>query len=273
MRLQLNASVIRTTEAIYMRECLFCERSADSVEDVWPNWIMRQYSDRGATMVHAERGSAAPTTWRLRRPELRIRCVCHVCNNGWMSRLEGDTIPYLQPLLDGKAHSISPNAQASIALWAVKTAMIVEMLEGDDRCDYKKTERRQLSLLSAIPERTRVWVAPTTDPSTLLATKTRHEAGGPAPISAVVTTISLAHVALQVFSLRDAPPIPSDTQVTVSIRRGPWEDLAVQVWPPEETSLGWPTKLGLNGEVGLDEFAGRFSVAAQDVADVQIQAV
>lgn len=88
-----------------------------------------------------------------------------------------------------------------------------------------------------------------------------------------MTTISLAHVALQVFSLRDATDIPPDTQVTVSVRRGPWDDLTVQVWPPEETSLAWPTTLGLNGEVGLDEFAGRFSVAAQDRADVQIQVV
>ena len=62
------------------------------------------------------------------------------------------------------------------------------------------------------------------------------------------------------------------TQVTADVRRGPWDQLTVQVWPPRAT-VNWPPPMGLNGEMGLDALAERFSVADHNSGEVETLAV
>jgi hypothetical protein len=53
--------------------------------------------------------------------------VCGACNNGWMSRLEGDAKPVLKPLIEDphRLENLNLNQRALIARWTLKTAAML----------------------------------------------------------------------------------------------------------------------------------------------------
>lgn len=77
-------------------QCLFCDAPADSVEDVWPQWILRTVGPR---RLLASRTGANPESRRVKSLKLKARIVCTTCNNTWMSRLEQSVKPHLTPML------------------------------------------------------------------------------------------------------------------------------------------------------------------------------
>ena len=210
--------------------------------------------------------------WSLKQPELRVKRVCRTCNNGWMSRLENDVKPQLQPLFAGQTHTISYPAQATLSLWAVKTAMALEGVDTPDTFCYAQEERNQLRLFGAIPWKTLVWLAPSIDPTLFASSKVRHfETNDPAKLSGFSTNIGLAHIVLQVLTMRVPQDVGPKTKVTISVRRSPWSDTTCQVWPAAHTAVRWPPKMALNGEDGIDEFANRFDM--KGLADSETEAL
>jgi len=68
--------------------------------------------------------------WRGRAFTARSSWVCVPCNTGWMSRLENRTIPILRPMVQGAvAATLTVEDQATLTLWALKTAMCVQLIE------------------------------------------------------------------------------------------------------------------------------------------------
>jgi hypothetical protein len=186
-----------------MRQCLFCSLNANSLEDMWPLWITEQFEGSNPITVQAERQGLVLKPWASRRPELIVRWVCKSCNNGWMSNLEGQVKPLLQPLLSGTGGSLDSGAQSILAVWAVKTAMALEGLDKPNARAYTQSEREQLRKVNAIPRRTSVWLAVSVDASYLLSTKTRHKRSADTDdITGASTTMVFGHVALQVFTIR-----------------------------------------------------------------------
>jgi hypothetical protein len=245
-----------------MRQCLFCSLNANSLEDVWPRWITEQFEGSNPITVQAERQGLILKPWASRRPELIVRWVCKSCNNGWMSNLEGQVKPLLQPLLSGTDGSLDSGAQSILAVWAVKTAMALEGLDKPNARDYAQSEREQLRRVNAIPRRTSVWLAVSVDASYLLSTKTRHKRSADTDdITGVSTTMVFGHVALQVFTIRVPSFVTARTEVTANVRAAPWSDLTLRVWPTQPASLVWPPRTGLNGEAGINLFADRFSTS------------
>jgi hypothetical protein len=209
-----------------MRQCLFCSLNANSLEDVWPRWITEQFEGSNPLTVQAERQGFVLKPWASRRPELLVRWVCKSCNNGWMSNLEGQVKPLLQPLLSGAAGSLDSGAQSILAVWAVKTAMALEGLDKPKARAYFQSEREQLRTVSAIPRRTSVWLAVSVDASYVLSAKTWHRRS----ITGVSTTMVFGHVALQVFTIRVPSFVTARTEVTANVRAGPWSDLTLRKW-------------------------------------------
>ena len=62
-------------------------------------------------------------------------------------------------MLAGTHFALDIAGQATIALWALKTAMVLEGLDPPAMRGYSQDEREQLHTLSAIPIRTSVWLA------------------------------------------------------------------------------------------------------------------
>lgn len=257
-----------------MRRCLFCSSGANSLEDAWPRWITNQFKVPQAVEFQAERRGVQLKPWRVHQPELAVRCVCRPCNNGWMSQLEVQAQRFLQPMLIGDRCGLDIVGQTTIALWSVKTAMVLEALDHPRQRAYTQLEREQLRTLSAIPWRTSVWLAASVDPSYFMSTKNRHlDAENANEISGVSITMAFAHIVLQVFTIRVPPNVGPTTRITTNVRRGPWDQVTVQVWPTRRRQASWPPAMGLNGESGLNSLAERFSTATLDENAIDSMAV
>ena len=243
-----------------MRICFFCSKKADSLEDVWPHWITDQFKAPKPGKAQLERHGV--NVWHVHQPELKVRYVCQSCNNGWMSQLESQTKSFLQPLLMGEKRVLDISGQTTIALWSLKTAMVLEALDQPQKRSYTQQEREQLRNLSVIPYRTSVWLATSVDRSLFLSSKNRHmQTEDNNDNSGVSITISLSHVVFQIFTIRVPPEVGPSTLVTTKVRRGPWDKSTVQIWPIQTTLASWPPPLGLNSEEGLNALAERFITA------------
>jgi len=182
-----------------------------------------------------------------------------------MSELENLSKPFLQPLLMGERSLLDTAAQATLALWAVKTAMVLEALDAHDRHGYTMAERERLRSISEIPWRTSVWLAASVDPALFLSTKNRHlGVANVTGISGVSITIALAHAVVQVLRIKVPDDVGPHTIVTTSVKQGPWDRATVQIRPTRTALINWPPPMGLNGEDGLNFLAERFSTTARD---------
>jgi hypothetical protein len=257
-----------------MRRCFFCSNNANSLEDAWPRWITSQFKGVRPSEVHAERGGVKLRSWSVHQPELAVRCVCQLCNNGWMSQLEVQAKQFLQPLLIGESCGLDTAGQITIALWSLKTAMVLEALDQAHKRAYTQSERERLRSVAAIPWRTSVWLAASVVPSWFMSSKNRHLGATDAQnISGASITMAFAHAVLQVLTIRVPEDVGPQTRVTTDVRRGPWDQATVQIWPPQSTPAGWPPPMGLNGESGLDALAERFSTTTQDGVAIDSLAV
>jgi hypothetical protein len=119
------------------RACVFCQRERKlTLEHVIPDWIGRHLADAtGATDVtHTQRLEGQDVrSWTTGALEVRVRRVCEDCNTGWMSRLEGVARPVLLPLIAGRSRGLSPTEQKTIAVWAIKTALMCEFIHPPSR--------------------------------------------------------------------------------------------------------------------------------------------
>lgn len=257
-----------------MRKCFFCLNNADSIEDAWPHWMTNQFKASQLNEVHLERRGVLHGPWRVHQPELKVRHVCQQCNNGWMSQLESQSKHFLQPLITGKRCKLDISSQTTIAIWSMKTSMVLEALDQPSQRAYTQQEREQLRTLYAMPWRTSVWLALSIHPSIFLSCKNRHlNADNEKDISGVSITMAFAHLVLQVLTIRVPRDVGPTTQVTTNVRRGPWDQATVQIWPAKPIQTEWPPALGLSGEEGLDALADRFSAAMLNENELAVLAV
>lgn len=115
--------------------CLFCDRSEDLVElsedHITPKWLLHElklpshdktfhgvWDSASGTLVEKK----VQSSWRF----VEERVCKLACNNGWMSRLEGDVIRFLPLLGRGERDltTLLPNERRSLAKWAAKTAYL-----------------------------------------------------------------------------------------------------------------------------------------------------
>jgi hypothetical protein len=245
-----------------MRQCFFCSGDADTLEDAWPRWITNQFKSAHSSEMQAERHGVRLRPWRTLQPGLTIRCVCRACNNGWMSQLETRSQHLLQPLLTGERCELGQADQAILARWALKTAMVLEALDGVPQRAYTGVQREQLRTDGAIPWRTTAWLAASADSSWFMSCKNRHlGAGTGKDIAGASITMAFAHLVLQVLTIRVPRQVGPATHVTTDVRRGPWDQATIRIWPSQTTEINWPPPLGLNGQTGFDALADRFNTS------------
>jgi len=237
-----------------LRLCMFCRGRASSKEDALPLWLVRRLPTPNGVYVEAERGRNFTKRWKAAKHDLKVRFVCKACNNGWMSRLENRAKPIVEAIFDRAISALSPTDQATLAEWAVKVSMVLEALRSGTTWFYSQEERALMRGESAIPPRTRVWLAKCVNlPGTYCASSDLSEtpSQGAQEAKAYVTTIAFRDLALQVVTARAPERAPTSATLTTDVRPGPWSQVTVSMWPPSAGSLAWPPPLGLDGEAGL----------------------
>src|SRR5688572_1073913 len=90
-----------------MATCAFCGRNDSPLtrEHVFADWIAREFPGPDFTTFYPETGQKG--YFSKNRFHMVIRKVCERCNNGWMSRLEGETKPILLPLMRANRTTVS----------------------------------------------------------------------------------------------------------------------------------------------------------------------
>jgi hypothetical protein len=167
-----------------------------------------------------------------------------------MSRLEEAVKPTVGPLLHDISFLLDLSAQTTLALWAVKTAMVIEAITASHRtlC-YSRTEREQLRTTFTIPARTDIWVG-------------RYFAQGlathgtdiglnlpeiPNVANACATTIIVGHLAIQVLTVHVRPE-HSDRAIAavpqVALRQS-----LTPIWPTTR-AVSWPPPLSFTNSGG-----------------------
>src|SRR5579862_7438320 len=139
--------------------CEFCGASPTTSEHIFPRWLERYLPpDRRQQREVARYGEGG---FDIQHPvvglDFRLNRVCADCNNGWLSALEQESIPVLDPLIRGLGLTLlSPRKQRQIALWAVKTAMMTDLTQARPILSYGL--RSRLRTHRTIPRGTRVWL-------------------------------------------------------------------------------------------------------------------
>jgi len=79
-----------------MKPYIFCDRPADSREDLFPRWILKRVVTRQP--LYRQLGDSPPEI--TDDQEVRVPCVCQTCSNNWMSRMERTIMRFLGPMID-----------------------------------------------------------------------------------------------------------------------------------------------------------------------------
>ena len=117
------------------QHCIFCGDRKATKEHVWSQWISREIIGAGNGLpgfTHTI-GRVNETGAREILDEggahlinVKPRCACEACNNGWMRKLEEHCRPQLSPMIHGNGIHLPKDARSTIAAWCVLKAMVFE---------------------------------------------------------------------------------------------------------------------------------------------------
>jgi hypothetical protein len=240
-----------------MRLCLFCDHAANSREDAWPLWLLGRFPVPRGAKASLQRGGTAPKTWTHAGHGHKVRFVCADCNNGWMSDLETQAKPILEPLLAGKKTEVTRLEQHVLSRWSIKMAMVWEAVRADGQPFYTREECAALRSGQGLPTRTGVWMATCLELPGIYCEAshlTESPMRLPSEASMYVSTFAFGNFAIQVATGRAPAHIQADVKMSVSEHSGAWAETALRIWPAGETTA-WPLRLGLGGEPGLALFS------------------
>ena len=239
--------ITRALKTSAMRKCLFCDNDADTREHVWSQWILERVwqPKRNPTMYGI--AGKRDLHWSGPRPELRIRCVCGGCNHGWMSNLESAAIPLISPLIHDISVPLDATQQWIIAIWVVKTAMVMEAV-GHKYSFFTASEREQIRASRILPGYTNIFLARYAGINNVAFFGIDVFDQMPNPESYMtefhgyVNTIVAGYFVAQVLSLH--VPAKYGERPIIHPREGPWNRLELQIWGQEsQKPVTWPTRL------------------------------
>ena len=245
-----------------MRTCIFCGNPVDSKEDAWPLWLVRRLGNTEEGIVEGQRGKQTPHSWRAGKYPLRTGNVCKVsCNNGWMSDLENRAKPIIERFFLYEQVSLDQHDQTTLAIWICKNAMVYETLRHESSWFFTSQEHKLFRESFHLPLHTSIWIAKSVGFTGLFCTAS--DLNGIAiehinHVKAYVTTMGFGPIAIQILNAKMSKPIPQYITIAGNLQPGPWDQTIIQIWSITADVISWPNKVGLNGELGLDNFAQRW---------------
>lgn len=235
--------------------CVFCGSTPTTKEHVFPRWLNRYLPSQHQQLEQARYGEGAFDITRSSVGfDFTVRKVCDSCNSGWMSRLENETIDVLHPMISGLAlQLLSLKTQRQIAVWAVKTAMMLDNTQVAPILPSVQLQRMRSH--RAIPRNTRVWLGACNELYPLVTCHTvRIELGnrknpGVLHTGGFYSPLKIGHLCLYVYF----------TPVDVTIQYPALYHAAVaRLWPPRGSSLPWPPPVRSTDGEKFERFADTF---------------
>lgn len=117
------------------RVCVFCGQRDQglTLEHVYPDWLSSLFSKdiKGTNEVSSD--TTASRVWQGRLFQHKVKLVCAVCNNGWMSGLEGGAKDLIKSLaFTHDTQALSEEDQRRVSLWVQKTVLMNNKANGSD---------------------------------------------------------------------------------------------------------------------------------------------
>lgn len=219
------------------KRCIFCLGAVNSAEHIWSEWILNDL--KLAPPVRATVGYRS--VW-MESPTVKIKTVCGKCNNGWMSKLEEANKLPVHSMINDEPCGLTKSDQTKLSRWAMLKAMVVDSANPGRRFFFSQDERSKLRELSAIPERTLVWVG-------RLDRKAFHAGGTdiwgdvdkvPKASHGNVTTLIIGHLVIQLLTLHVASQF-SGQDVRIGCLPDDWPASLLSIWPTAGL-LRWPAE-------------------------------
>ena len=216
-----------------------------------PAWLGRVLdslaTEPGRISLHLQAHAPDGTLLRSRKRTIgashafKVPVVCAACNNGWMSQLELDVRPHLEPMVRGEVIELDASAQEVVTRWAIKTAFMFDRFHADEPVVPVAVLRRFYEERNP-PHSTRVWLAHLAELSDaglvgyIRASDLTTEASGGVPKgvpNGLVLTLLLAHLVMQV-TVVGRPGLSREH------RRPMPNDFLRQVWQSRDEVISWP---------------------------------
>jgi hypothetical protein len=188
-------------------------------------------------------------------PELKVKTVCGICNNGWMSKLEADNIPIIGPMSDGTPTKLDSEAQKLVAAWSVKGAMMSDSMKGRNAPNkfYSRGECANLRQSLTIPPNTLVWIGRVDGKhiANVGTDFTYNDGSGKHLSTNSVCTIAAGHFVTQVVSVHIDQTGASLNEIRC--KGNDWNDKLIQIWPIQQPVVHWPPKVSITngGPAGI----------------------
>jgi hypothetical protein len=259
--------VLGVSEMAPRKLCLFCDNPSDgkSKEDVLPVWIQEKMKGKRRLVVNGFSGER-PIVGQAVKPSVKTGCVCRECNNGWMSRLEGEARKILGPLMEDIHLMLDGNQTFTIAKWAVKTAMTTAAMNRKERSPfYSRDECSRFRESVKFPPHTQVWLGRyegSADGGIFGIDGWDNDPKHPEVTHFYITTLLFKRVLIQVLSVhvRDYQP---GSRLSLPLYDGPWEQSLLDL--ATHANLFWPPPLSFSdsGDLSLQRLVYRFNVHAR----------
>jgi hypothetical protein len=236
------------------RECAFCSATANfSGEHIWSKWMRKLFKSKKFRFSQRDQAGRIVKQWSMAGIDLTAKVVCKKCNEGWMSRLEDlHAEPAMSDLIVGKDVFISESRAKSIALFAFKTAVVLDHM-GRDQPFYSTSARHEFANSLTIPRNVNIWLAGLFPMSSGRVNTFYPEIHFDPPryLKLNVCTFAAGHLVFQVvgaqyIEIPNFGPLPG------------FEDLSVPIWPSFQMDIPWPLPNVLRYRNGFDKFSERW---------------
>jgi hypothetical protein len=224
-----------------LKFCIFCDNNSGSREHLWPLWI-HERKDFGP--LKSKRGYLEIL---IPDPKLVVKAVCKKCNNGWMSDLEGVSIPLIGSMMQNVSIQLDREQQKTAATWLMKMAFLVDWtrIDGRKKRFFAREEGAAFAEELTVPPRTRIWIGHIT--SSHLSTDGHDMARFmPADETRIGTstaiTLAVGHLAAQIVTDHLYPEFDTEAAPETIPKNGPWAEKLIQIWPIQKDWVMWPPK-------------------------------
>jgi hypothetical protein len=227
------------------RACVFCGAEGVSKEHLWSDWIRGMLTDPSEATAHTRNSARTAQEWKAPPFTAVVRCVCARCNQGWMSDIETEVKPHLQPMIQGRQRILGTKAQTALAKWVFLKVLMFDQWRNDDSRIVSSEHYRDFYAGKRPPLHTRVMTAAYEGGTSigryndvsldLTPPGGAEELQG---VNAYLATMTIHHAVLQVFGhqYREELDLTRPPNLAAAVTRI-WPIRQPVAWPPNRTIL------------------------------------
>ncbi len=182
---------------------------------------------------HSKTG--ANRQWISQESDFKAKAVCARCNSGWMSALEKRAKPHLIPMIKGEKTTLSQSEGELCGLWALKTALMMEMAGPAAHRTFPGDYYKALYRTRRLPADLCVWIAASVVGKGFSADNVKLTADMANRLGAKdgnAMTLRIGHLVFNLLRVEmdDGEPLKI---------RGKFAAAVIRLWPGEGT-VTWP---------------------------------